>query len=98
MPVVTSCCETVYKNQGIQHCCTPSLVILNGDNDSVPTSHKTTHKDPAATFMQAIMHIKWQERVPDVEVLKWAGTVSTEAYITVTQLRWAGHVSRMPDN
>ena len=48
--------------------------------------------------LQAIMHIKWQERVPDVEVLKRAGTVSAEATITATQLRWAGHVSRMPDD
>ena len=44
------------------------------------------------------MHIKWQERVPDVEVLKRAGTVSAESCIIVTQLRWAGHVSRMPEN
>ena len=44
------------------------------------------------------MHIKWQERVPDVEVLKRAGTVSAEACTTVTQLRWAGHASRIADN
>ena len=43
--------ETVHKNLGIQHCHTPSLVILNRDNDSVPTSPKTTHKDSAATFV-----------------------------------------------
>ena len=49
-------------------------------------------------YLQAIMHIKWQERVPDVEVLKRAGMVSTESHITVIQLRWAGHVSRMPDD
>ena len=39
------------KNPGIQHCHTPSLVIDNRDNDSVQTSPKTTHKDPAATLM-----------------------------------------------
>ena len=43
-------CETAHKNHGIQHCHTPSLVIINRDNDSVLMSHKTTHKDPAATF------------------------------------------------
>ena len=48
--------------------------------------------------LQAIMHIEWQERVPDMEVLKRAGTVSAEATITARQLRWAGHVSKMPDN
>ena len=31
-----------------------------------------------------------------MEVLKRAGMVSTEAHFTVTQLRWAGHVSRIP--
>ena len=50
MPVVTSWCKTVHKNQGTQHCHTPSLVILNSDNDSVPMSLKTTHKDPTVTF------------------------------------------------
>ena len=49
-PVVMPWCETVHKNQGIQHCHTPSLVILNGENDSVLMSPKTTHKDPAVTF------------------------------------------------
>ena len=44
------------------------------------------------------MHIKWQERESDVEVLKRAGMLSAEAHITVTQLRWAGDVSRMPNN
>ena len=44
------------------------------------------------------MYIKWQERVPDVEVLKRAGTVSAEANIPATQLRWADHVSRIPDD
>ena len=48
--------------------------------------------------MQAKLHIKWLERVPDVEVLKRAGTVSAEATIIATQLRWAGHVSRMPED
>ena len=48
--------------------------------------------------LRAILHIKWQDRIPDVEVLRRAGTVSAEAHITSAQLRWAGHVSRMPDD
>ena len=33
-----------------------------------------------------------------MEVLKRADTVSVEALITASQLRWAGHVLRMPDS
>jgi len=48
--------------------------------------------------LRAILHIKWQDKVPDVEVLRRAGCVSVEALITASQLRWAGHVHRMPDD
>ena len=41
---------------------------------------------------------KWQDRIPDVEVLHRAHTVSFEALITVLQLRWAGHVRRMANS
>ena len=79
--------KLVHKNQGIQHCHTPSLVILNRDNNSVLTSPKATLQGPSFNICEATIHIKWQERVPDVQVLKRAGTVSAEATITARQLR-----------
>ena len=42
-----------------------------------------------------ILNIKWQDRIPDVEVRRRALTVSVEALITVSQLCSAGHVRRM---
>ena len=48
--------------------------------------------------LRSILHIKWQDRVPDVEVLRRAECSSVEALILTAQLRWAGHVHRMPDN
>lgn len=45
-----------------------------------------------------ILNIKWQDHIPDVEVLRRAHTVSVEALITVSQLRWAGHVRRMANS
>lgn len=48
--------------------------------------------------LRAILHISWQDRVPDVEVLRRAQCVSVEALITSSQLRWAGHVLRMSDD
>ena len=48
--------------------------------------------------LRSILNIKWQDRIPDVEVLHRADTVSVEALITVSQLRWAGHVCQMANS
>jgi len=45
-----------------------------------------------------ILGIRWQDKIPDVDVIERAKTVSVEALITASQLRWAGHVWRMTDN
>ena len=52
----------------------------------------------AKAYLRYILNIKWQDRVPDVEVLRRAHTVSVEALVTVAQLRWAGHVQWMANN
>ena len=48
--------------------------------------------------LRSILNIKWQDRIPDVEVLRRAHTVTVEALITVSQLRWAGHVRGMANS
>ena len=48
--------------------------------------------------LRSILWIKWQDKIPDVEVLNRAKSVSVEALITSAQLRWAGHVRRMPES
>ena len=48
--------------------------------------------------LRQIQGIRWQDRVPDVEVLRRAETPSVQALITASQRRWAGHVRRLPDS
>ncbi|GAB1603816.1 hypothetical protein Ahia01_000662900, partial [Argonauta hians] len=45
--------------------------------------------------LRSILGIHWSERISDVEVLEQAGVSSIEAMLLSSQLRWAGHVSRM---
>ena len=45
--------------------------------------------------LRAILGIKWQDRVTNLEVLDRAGLLSIEAMIVSAQLRWTGHVIRM---
>lgn len=47
--------------------------------------------------LQRILGLKWQDKVPHTEILQRAGTISIEAMLARKQLRWIGHVFRMPE-
>ena len=48
--------------------------------------------------LQRILGITWRDRVPHSEILAKTNCRSIEATITQHQLRWLGHVIRMPSN
>ena len=47
--------------------------------------------------LRKLLKIKWQVRIPETEVLKRAGMQSVHTLLKLAQLRWTGHVTRMPD-
>ena len=47
--------------------------------------------------LRKLLKIKWQDRIPDTEVLKRAGMQSVHTLLKLAQLRWTGHVRRMPE-
>ena len=47
--------------------------------------------------LRKLLKIKWQDRIPDTDVLKRAGMQSIHTLLKLAQLRWTGHVTRMPD-
>ena len=46
--------------------------------------------------LRKLLKKKWQDRIPDTEVLKRAGMQSVHILLKLAQ-RWTGHVTRMPD-
>ena len=50
-----------------------------------------------STSLRKILGIKWQDKIPDTVVLTKAGLPSIFTLLMQSQLRWAGHVVRMPD-
>lgn len=50
------------------------------------------------TCLRKLLNIKWQDRTPDTEVLAKATLPSIFTILMQSQLRWAGHVARMPDH
>ena len=47
--------------------------------------------------LRKLLKIKWQDRIPDTEVLKRAEMQSVHTLLKLAQLRWTGHVTRMLD-
>ena len=48
--------------------------------------------------LRIILSIKWQDMVPDTEVLTRAGIPSIHTILQEAQVRLARHVTRMPDD
>lgn len=48
--------------------------------------------------LRRLLHIRWQDKVPDTEILERAGLCSVYTLLLKAQARWAGHVVRMPDS
>ena len=44
-----------------------------------------------------LLKIRWQDKTPDTEVQKKAKMQSVHTLLKLAQLRWTGHVTRMPD-
>ena len=46
--------------------------------------------------LRRLLHIRWQDKNPDTEVIERAGIPSVDTFLQRAQVRWAGHVARIP--
>ena len=47
--------------------------------------------------LKKLLKIRWQDKIPDTEVLKKPKMQSVHTLLKLAQLRWTDHVTRMPD-
>ena len=47
--------------------------------------------------LRRILKVRWQEKIPDTEILQRSGLTHVETMIMQKRLRWLGHVARMDD-
>ena len=47
--------------------------------------------------LRKIARVKWQDRIPNTDVSNTCGIMGIEAFLLKAQLRWVGHIMRMPD-
>lgn len=74
----------------------PSLLYAN-ETWTVYSRHSKQLNSFHLRCLRRLLNIKWQDKVPDTEVLQQANMISIHALLKRSQLRWAGHVRRMPD-
>ena len=48
--------------------------------------------------LRRLLHIRWQDKIPDTEVLRRASIPGVHTLLKKSQVRWAGHVRRMADS
>ena len=48
--------------------------------------------------LRTILGIKWQDHVPNTEVLNTTKSVDLWSHLQKSRVRWAGHMSRMDDS
>ena len=61
--------------------------------DDISWSWSLSMRDTCAK----ILRIKWQDMIPNTEVLRRARSTSIDVLLIKAQLRWTGHILRMED-
>ena len=60
--------------------------------------HIKTLEQFRISCLQRMLRLRWWDKVPHVDIRHRAHCLSMEAIIAERQLRWTGHVIRMPEN
>ena len=59
---------------------------------------QTSWTTPTQHASWRFFNIRWQDKIPDTEVLARVDLPTTYTMLMQSQLRWAGHLVRMPDH
>ena len=74
----------------------PSL-LYSSETWTVYSSHAKNLNCFHLDSLWKILRIKWQDKIPDTEVLRLANLPSIHTILIKNQLRWSGHVSHMEE-
>ena len=75
-----------------------TVLLYACESWTVYSRHASNLNHFHTNYLRIILSIKWQDMVPDTEVLTRAGIPSIHTLLQKAQVRWAGHVTRMPDD
>ena len=92
---IVACCR---KTKLKVYCAVVLLSLLYASETWTVYSH---HVKQLNAFhmrcLRTLLHVKWQDKIPDTEVLQRSEMESIHALLLRSQLRWAVHVYHMDD-
>ena len=75
----------------------PSL-LYGSETWTVYARHERQLQSFHMRCLRQILRVKWQDCIPDTEILQRSHSRAIGSMLMDSQLRWAGHVARMPDH
>ena len=82
----------------VYHAVVLTTLLYGSESWTVYSRHACQLNHFHTTCLRRIFRIKWQDKIPDTEVLRRADLPSIHTLLQKAQLRWAGHVAWMPDH
>ena len=86
---------TVKTKLLVYQACVLSTLLYSSEAWTTYAIHEKRLNSFHLKCLRRILHIKWQDKVPNVEVLERASIKSMFAILSERRLRWLGHVRRM---
>ena len=89
---------TIATKLRVYQACVLSTLLYGSESWSTYSSQESRLNTFHLRCLRRLLRIKWQDKVPNVEVLKRAGIPSMQGLLSQRRLRWLGHVHRMDDD
>ena len=83
-------------NECLPSCGADYIAVWVWDVDALPAIDPQI--GPVPSPLSATARVKWQDRIPNTDLLNTCGIMGLEAFLLKAQLRWLGHIMRMPDS
>ena len=75
----------------------PTL-IYGAESWTVYQSHARRLNHFHLSCLRKILKVSWHDKIPDTEILERTKALSVFCLLKRVQLRWAGHLTRMPEH
>ena len=88
---------TITTKVAVFHACVLSTLLYGSESWTLYASQEKRLSIFYMRCLRRILHIKWQDRITNIEVLDRAKVASMITVLQQRRLRWLGHVCRMDD-